>query len=62
MREDESRIRRGDAAEIVSGVRHIAINILTLDTGFKAGLKRKMKRAAMDEEYLSSVLAACGCS
>lgn len=49
MREDESRIRRGDAAEIVSGVRHIAINILTLDTGFKAGLKRKMKRAAMDE-------------
>ncbi|HCB4956206.1 ISAs1 family transposase [Salmonella enterica] len=62
MREDESRIRRGDAAEIISGIRHIAINILTLDKSFKAGLKRKMKRAAMDEEYLSSALAACGCS
>lgn len=62
MREDESRIRRGDAAEIISGVRHIAINMLTLDTGFKAGLKRKMRRAAMDEGYLSTVLAACRCS
>ncbi|MGU9779128.1 ISAs1 family transposase, partial [Salmonella enterica] len=42
--------------------RHIAINMLTLDKSFKAGLKRKMKRASMDEGYLSSVLAACGCS
>ncbi len=59
MRDDELRIRRGNAAEIISSVHHIAINMLTLDKSFKAGLK---KRAGMDEGYLSIDLATCGCS
>ncbi|MCX0595135.1 GDP-mannose 4,6-dehydratase, partial [Escherichia coli] len=37
-------IRRGNAAELFSGIRHIAINILTNDKVFKAGLRRKMRK------------------
>ncbi|MUV33804.1 ISAs1 family transposase, partial [Escherichia coli] len=46
MNEDDCRIRRGNAAELFSGIRHIAINILTNDKVFKAGLRRKMRKAA----------------
>ncbi|WP_249824903.1 hypothetical protein, partial [Escherichia coli] len=35
--------RRGNAAELFSGIRHIAINVLTNDKVFKAGLRRKMQ-------------------
>ena len=38
MNEDDCKIRRGNAAELFSGIRHIAINILTNDKVFKAGL------------------------
>ncbi|EAB3083215.1 ISAs1 family transposase, partial [Salmonella enterica] len=62
MNEDDCRIRRGNAAELFSGIRHIAVNILTENKEFKAGLRRKMRRAAMDREYLASVLAGCGVS
>ncbi|POZ04915.1 ISAs1 family transposase, partial [Escherichia coli] len=48
MNEDDCKIRRGNAAELFSGIRHIAINILTNDKVFKAGLRRKMRKAAMD--------------
>lgn len=57
MREDACRIRRGDAAENLAGVRHIAYNLLSNETSFKAGLRRKQKRAAMSEAYLAQVLA-----
>lgn len=62
MNEDDCRIRRGNAAELFSGIRHIAVNILTENKEFKAGLRRKMRRPAMDREYLASVLAGCGVS
>lgn len=62
MNEDDCRIRRGNAAELFSGIRHITVNILTENKEFKAGLRRKMRRAAMDREYLASVLAGCGVS
>lgn len=62
MKEDDCRIRRGDAAELFSGIRHIAVNILSANKDFKAGLRRKMRRAAMDRNYLASVLAGCGVS
>ncbi|ACT08211.1 transposase IS4 family protein [Dickeya chrysanthemi Ech1591] len=62
MKEDDCRIRRGDAAELFSGIRHIAVNILSANKEFKAGLRRKMRRAAMDRKYLASVLAGCGLS
>lgn len=56
MKEDDCRIRRGDATELLSGIRHIAVNILSASKEFKAGLRRKMCRAAMDRKYLASVL------
>ncbi|HHQ9683260.1 TPA: hypothetical protein ACSXJ6_004295, partial [Escherichia coli] len=36
--------------------------ILTNEKVFKAGLKRKMRKAAMDRNYLASVLAGSGLS
>ncbi len=60
MNEDDCKIRKGNAAELFSGIRHIAINILTNDKVFKAGLRRKMRKAAMDRNYLASVLAGEG--
>ena len=62
MNEDDCKIRRGNAAELFSGIRHIAINILTNDKVFKAGLRRKMQKAAMERNYLASVLAGNGLS
>ncbi|HAV9628307.1 TPA: ISAs1 family transposase, partial [Escherichia coli] len=62
MNEDDCKIRRGNAAELFSGIRHIAINILTNDKVFKAGLRRKMRKAAMDRNYLASVLTGSGLS
>ncbi len=62
MNEDDCRIRRGNAAELFSGIRHIAVNILSSHKEFKAGLRRKMRKAAMDRKYLASVLAGCGVS
>ena len=62
MREDDCRIRRGNAPEMLSGIRHIAVNLLNNTKTFKAGLKRKQKKAAMSIHYLSEVLAGCGAS
>jgi predicted transposase YbfD/YdcC len=62
MNEYNFRIRRGDAAELFSRIRDIAINILSQNKEFKAGLRRTMRCAAMDRKYLASVLAGCGVS
>ncbi len=62
MREDDCRIRRGNAAEMLTGFRHMAVNMLNNTKTFKAGLKRKQKKAAMNTQYLSEVLAGCGVS
>ncbi|EOC8580978.1 ISAs1 family transposase [Salmonella enterica subsp. enterica] len=62
MNEDDCRVRRGNAAELFSGIRHIAVNVLTENKEFKARERRKMRRAAMDREHLTSVLAGCGVS
>ncbi|MGG2192798.1 ISAs1 family transposase, partial [Escherichia coli] len=48
MKEDDCNIRRGIAAGLFSGIRLTATNILTDDKVFKAGLRRKMRKAAMD--------------
>ncbi|PJE78095.1 hypothetical protein CI610_02970 [invertebrate metagenome] len=56
MREDDCRIRRGDAAEMLAGFRHVASNLLNNTKTFKAGLRRKQKKAAMSSRYLEEVL------
>jgi predicted transposase YbfD/YdcC len=62
MREDECRIRRGDAAENLAGFRHVAMNLLTNEKTVKAGIKRKRLKAALSADYLSRVLAGQGLS
>ena len=62
MNEDGCRIRKGNAAEMLTGFRHIAINMLNNTKTFKAGLKRKQKKAALSPQYLSEVLTGCGVS
>lgn len=58
MNEDACRIRRGMASENLAGIRHIAMNYLKSETSFKAGIKRKQKKAGMMDSYLATVLAA----
>ncbi|MEX5706084.1 ISAs1 family transposase, partial [Escherichia coli] len=46
----------------LSAPRPIAINILTNAQLFNAGVRRKMLNAAMDRNYLASVLTGSGLS
>ena len=59
---DECRIRREQAGENLAVIRHIALNLLTEETSFKAGIKRKQKKANRNNSYLSQVLAGQGAS
>lgn len=56
MREDDSRIRRGDAAENLAGIKHIGLNLLRQESSLKASVKRKRLKAALSESYLSKVI------
>jgi len=56
FREDESRIRRGNGAEVFSTLRRITLNLLKNNTTSKASLKRKRKIATLDERLLSDLI------
>jgi len=58
MGEDACPIYRGDAAEILACIRHMALNMLRAETTRKASIRRKQKIAGMSSEYLEAVLAA----
>jgi predicted transposase YbfD/YdcC len=57
LREDACKIHRGQAAENLARVRHIALNYLKGEKSFKGGIRRKQKKAALDETYLADILA-----
>lgn len=57
FREDESRIRAGNAAENMNVARHIGINLLKQEKSCKMGIASKRKKCAYDEDYLYKVLA-----
>jgi len=57
LREDACKIHRGQAAENLARVRHIALNYLKGEKRFKGGIRRKQKKAALDETYLADILA-----
>lgn len=60
--EDSCSIRREQAGENLAVARHIALNLLTAEKSFKAGIKRKQKKANRSNAYLSLVLAGQGVS
>ncbi len=57
LREDACKIHRGQAAENLARVRHIALNYLKGEKSFKDGIRRKQKKAALGETYLAVILA-----
>ena len=58
MKEDECQIYRGNAAEILSGARKIALNMLRAETTRKISIPRKQKRAYGSTAYLEQILTA----
>ena len=57
FREDESRIRAGNASENLLIVRHMALNLLRQDRTSKASIKARRKLAGWDNDYLLSILS-----
>jgi predicted transposase YbfD/YdcC len=54
--EDQSRVRVGHAAENLSTLRRIALNLLEREKTAKVGMKTKRLNAGWDERYLLKVL------
>ena len=59
MNEDGSRIRRGNSAEIISGINKMGLDLLKDCKGYKGGVKRKRKKAALSTCYMEEVIASC---
>jgi predicted transposase YbfD/YdcC len=56
FKEDASRIRRGNAAEVMNALRKVALNIVKNDKTRKASMKRKLKMAALDDDFRAQLL------
>ncbi len=60
FREDDCRVRAGNAAENFAVLRHVALNLLKKVQGTKVGIKIRRLRAGWDDDFLMQVLgAAC---
>jgi predicted transposase YbfD/YdcC len=58
FREDDCRVRAGNAAENFAVMRHIAVNLLKAVKGTKVGIKNRRLRAGWDQAFLFRVLGA----
>ena len=57
FREDESRIRTGNAPENMAIVQHMDLNLLRQDQKSKTSIKARRKLAGWDNDYLLSILS-----
>ena len=58
FREDESRIRKGNAAENFSIIRRLALNLIKQEKSTKKSVKSKRLLAGWDDNYFLKILAA----
>ena len=58
LREDDCRVRKGNAPENFALLRHIAVNAVKQEKTKKLGVKNKRLKAGWDETYLARIL--CG--
>jgi predicted transposase YbfD/YdcC len=58
FREDDSRVRHGNATENLAIMRHLCLNLLKRETTAKCGIKAKRLKAGWDVNYLFKVLSA----
>lgn len=56
FKEDDSRIRRGVAAENMSVMRHLALNLIKKESELKFSVPRKRRKAGLYDEYREKVL------
>jgi predicted transposase YbfD/YdcC len=56
FREDDSRVRQGDAPQNFAILRHMALNLLMQESSLKGGIQTKRLKAAWDHSYLLKVL------
>jgi predicted transposase YbfD/YdcC len=57
FREDDSRVRQGNADQNLAILRHIALNLLKQENSAKGGIKAKRLQAGWNEDYLVKVLS-----
>lgn len=57
--EDASRVRTGHAPQNLALLRRIALNCLNREQSLKRSNRQKSHRAAMDNNYMLTILAAC---
>jgi len=56
FREDESRIRKGNAPDNFAIIRHIALNFIKNEKSAKISVRAKRKKSAWDNAYLEKIL------
>jgi len=57
FREDDCRIRKGNAPQNFAVLRHIALNLLHQEKTAKVGVKAKRLKAAWNDDYLLKILS-----
>lgn len=58
FREDECRIRKGNAPENFAILRHIALNLLKNEKSEKKSIKRKRLKAGWNNSYLKKMICS----